>query len=345
MQTFGRYRLAALLSLCSMNRRLLPAALLPLLLLLFWLSQVSRPAGRVEGCTEGCAQAADGSPGLRVLSLNMLHGFPAFTYLPQRVELIATEIEREGADIVLLQEVPWTREGGNVAGVLAGRLGYNYVYARANGNRLAIFFEEGEAILSRYPLRGAEVRELSPRAGIFEHRVVLHAVAVTPRGGLDLFVTHLTNGKPEVNRGQAETLLAFVEERRGGPALVAGDFNATPDSPQLLELTQMWQDTALAAPDSSPLPTCCVEDLTAGPNEVLEKRIDYVFMVDAGSLHLRRAERAFDEPSQVDGGWLWPSDHVGLFLEFGYDSETGARGRRTVKIDPSPSLDCTWISP
>jgi endonuclease/exonuclease/phosphatase family metal-dependent hydrolase len=78
----------------------------------------------------------------------MLHGFPTFHRLGERLELIVDEARRLDADVVLLQEVPWTPAMGGVAEALAARLAMNHVYLRANGNRGAILFEEGEAILS-----------------------------------------------------------------------------------------------------------------------------------------------------------------------------------------------------
>ena len=157
-------------------------------------------------------------------------------------------------------------------------LGLNYVYLRANGNRWAILFEEGEAILSRYPLRGVSFVELEPRAGFFEHRVALKATAETPRGDVDIIVTHLTHGDPQVNRGQVEALKEFVERAAAGrPTIVAGDFNALEDSSQVAGLG--WIDTYRASNPDDPGLTCCVDDLAAGPAESLEKRIDYVFLV------------------------------------------------------------------
>jgi len=60
--------------------------------------------------------------------------------------------------------------------------GMNHAYYRANNNRWTILFEEGEAILSHYPLKNLSTTELKPRDGFFEHRVVLHTVTETPKG-------------------------------------------------------------------------------------------------------------------------------------------------------------------
>ena len=71
-------------------------------LLALWLSSVSRAGSRVEGCAQGCAASLARHEGLlRVMSLNVLHGFPRFEHLEQRMGLVAAEIRRHDADIVL----------------------------------------------------------------------------------------------------------------------------------------------------------------------------------------------------------------------------------------------------
>ena len=285
-----------------------------LLLIATWLLNVSRPGGRVEGCPEGCATAPPRREGpLRVLSLNMLHGFPRFEHLDGRLDLIAAEIRRLDPDVICLQEVPW--HWGSAAQELAERSGLNHIYMRANGNRWAILFEEGEAILSRYPLREAAATGLAPRAGFFEHRVALQATAATPWGDLRVVSTHLTHGDPGVNEGQAASLVSFVNENvsSGAPAVVAGDFNARDDSPQIRALlAEGWIDTYRAAHPGDPGATCCIDDLT-DPDQALDRRIDYIFLVPGDdALDVAGSRVIFDQPAQTDEGWLWPSDHAGL---------------------------------
>ena len=287
---------------------------LALLLVATWFLNVSRPGSRVEGCPEGCADAPPRREGpLRVLSLNMLHGFPRFEHLDDRLDLIAAEIRRLDPDIVCLQEVPW--HWGLAAQELAEGVGLNHLYMRANGNRWAILFEEGEAILSRYPLRDAVATGLAPRAGFFEHRVALQATAVTPWGDLRVISTHLTHGDPAANEGQSASLMAFVQAGSTPvlPAIVAGDLNARPDSPQIQALLAGdWIDTFRAAHPGDPGATCCTDDLT-DPDQALDRRIDYIFLVPGdGVLEVTDSRVIFDRPAQTDGGWLWPSDHAGL---------------------------------
>jgi endonuclease/exonuclease/phosphatase family metal-dependent hydrolase len=289
--------------------------LIPLLILIFILN-ASRPGSRVEGCLNGCSiLREDQKSFLRVVSLNMLHGRPKFEYLPQRIEIIANEITRLDADIILLQEVPWTLKMGNGAKVLAEKTGMNYAYLRANGNRWAIAFEEGEAILSRYPLKNPSNLELKPKNGFFEHRVVLHAIAETWLGEVDLFVTHLTQGEAEINRRQSVALMDFVELRDPGFAIIAGDFNAKPESPQIQELQSTWIDAYVIANPGDEGYTCCIDNLVQ-QDARLTKRIDYIFLVGVDNApRIEIVQRAFTQPVEVDIGWLWASDHVGLMVD------------------------------
>ena len=299
--------------------------LILLIVLGLWVLHASRPGRHVHGCPEGCATATERRPGpLRVLSLNMLHGFPRFENLGRRLDLIAEEIRSQDADIVCLQEVPWTLRLRSGAQYLAERTGLNHLYLRANGNRWAILFEEGEAILSRYPMRDVAHVELAPSAGVFEHRVALRATVITPWGDLPVTVTHLTNGDPDVNQGQVSSLLSFVGETGGGPALVAGDFNArsivaaqgkdSGGSVLPAALTDRWLDTYGAVEPGDGGFTCCVDDLNSGPEESLEKRIDYVFLVPGPGIGVLDSQPVFGHPYRVEGGWQWVSDHTGLLV-------------------------------
>ena len=275
----------------------------------------SRPGQSVVGCAEGCAAPVKRLAGpLRIVTLNMLHGFPLFKNLPLRLDLIAAELQHLDADIVLLQETPWTVRTGYGAEYLAKQLGYNYLYYRANGNHALIFFEEGEAILSRFALEDPIFTELEPRVGWFESRVSLGATAITPWGEVTVFVTHLTDKDPVVRAGQVDSLRQFVEMHKGEITLAAGDFNSDEASPAIAELARLWSDTYRMRHPAEPGLTCCIDNLTNGPSEPLEERIDYIFMLPGGG-KLVDSERVFDQPFPVAGGWQWASDHIGLMAE------------------------------
>src|SRR5262245_3633843 len=141
-------------------------------------------------------------------------------------------------------------------------------------------FDE-ELLLTRYPVLASEVMPLySPLAPLF-FRHVLYARVAHALGPLDVFVTHLAAhndrgtaacgfqdprlpapfrapacpaptcvASDTVRECQAKQVAAFVEARRTGPlpALLAGDFNASPGSKEYAEFTgRGWLDSHRAA--------------------------------------------------------------------------------------------------
>jgi len=286
-------------------------ALLAIAVVLAWLFNVSRPGRRIEGCAHGCVTATvQDDAQLRVMSLNVLHGFPRFEQLQLRLDRIADEIRRQEIDLACLQEVPWTPRLGNAAEYLARETGLNHLYLRANGNRRTILFEEGAAILSRYPLRDVTFRELEPRAAFFEHRVVLRATALTPQGEVTLYVTHLTHGDPAVNQAQFASLKAYVDQTSTETSIVAGDLNATEDI--LRDAAIGWTDTYRAARPDERGDTCCIEDLMRS-DRTLTKRIDYLYLASsAEEVHIVDSRLVLDQPVRSGESWLWASDHVGV---------------------------------
>ena len=143
---------------------------------------------------------------------------------------------------------------------------------------------------------------------------MLGATAITPWGAVRVFATHLANGDPQVNRRQAESLMAFVGRRGTDLAIVAGDFNATEDSPQIKAISTQAVDTYRAAHLEDPGFTCCIDDLSSASSDPPDERIDYVFLFPwtQHRVGLASCERVLDQSFHSAGGWQWASDHVGL---------------------------------
>ena len=263
------------------------------------------------GCPIDCVIASSQTQPLRVISLNMLHSFPRFDHLDERMALIATEFDRLQPDIILLQEVPWTLKRGSSAAWLAEQLEMNFVYLRANGNRWTILFEEGVAILSQYPLMNIEFTELQPRAGFFEQRVALRAEVNTPWGRIPILVTHLTHGDDPINQRQLNSLIEFVEADKVEMAIIGGDFNALPDSEQMQDIQSVWIDTFAKSNPGDGGYTCCIGDLTQ-QNAAPKKRIDYIFLNQpVNSIVIVQSQRIFSKAFEIDSKFLWASDHIG----------------------------------
>jgi endonuclease/exonuclease/phosphatase family metal-dependent hydrolase len=169
---------------------------------------------------------------LRLVDLNVLHGYDDFPRQEERAERTVAALAALEPDILVLQEAWRTRRHGDLTGRLAEALQMDAAYARANGKLERIGFEEGEAILSRFPILQALRLPLEPRKPFFERRIAL--VCVLDLGGgevLTLVGTHLDHRRPAVAAAQARHLAATIAGLRS--PIVAGDLNAESGSPAL----------------------------------------------------------------------------------------------------------------
>ncbi len=208
---------------------------------------------------------------LTIATLNLWHDYPHYSRQAERLQGATLALRELSPDVVCLQEASRTPAVAHAAREIADALGMGGVYARANGNHALIRFEEGEAVLAAVAPTGAGRRELSPAAGFFEHRLAVWATVDTKAGAVVVFSTHITNKPGEVNAAQIRALVEIVEqERRGLPAIVAGDFNAHENAAQIRNLPAHWHDAYREAKPNDPGPT----SVDSG------KRIDYIFLVD-----------------------------------------------------------------
>ncbi|WP_353943664.1 endonuclease/exonuclease/phosphatase family protein [Streptomyces sp. HUAS MG91] len=186
------------------------------------------------------------------------------------------------ADVIGLQEVDvhWGARSQDldVAGELARRLGMRVSFAPIYSLDPVTAGEPrrefGVAVLSRYPIRSAanhEITRLStqdpnpvpaPAPGFGEVTLKVRGVPV------QVFVTHLDyRADPSVRVAQvADTRRIMAAERGAVPGarqVLLGDFNATPDAP---ELAPLWTELRDAGPAGG----------VTFPADVPVKRIDYV---------------------------------------------------------------------
>jgi endonuclease/exonuclease/phosphatase family metal-dependent hydrolase len=147
-----------------------------------------------------------------------------------------------------------------------------------------------------------------------------------------VFITHLTF-QPHLGSARCAQVLALSEHVKrlapvgGPPPVLAGDFNAEPDSDEmrfLRGLTSLggdtvyfadaWATTAGQAPGAGPGWTYARRNPYALRSRESSKRIDYIY-VRGPDRHLRgeplSAAVALDEP--VDG--VWPSDHFAVVAD------------------------------
>jgi len=172
----------------------------------------------------------------------MWHDWPRHRRLLERLEDIACLVESQSIDVLILQEVTRTRYFHSDEW-LSQRLGMSFVYSRANGHSTGIGFEEGLAILSRFPIGSPLINQLSNGKNPFVRRVALGTTIFTPCGEIVAFSVHLGLINQQ-NAEQQSRLQAWVDLEAGErPALIGGDFNSDEESPQIKNIQSRWLDT------------------------------------------------------------------------------------------------------
>jgi endonuclease/exonuclease/phosphatase family metal-dependent hydrolase len=268
------------------------------------------------------------TPTLTVVTFNLLHGGATSGLtgddqdLEQRLAMTAEELRRLSPDIVALQESSVSRRRGNVAARLAAQLGYAYAHAPATRRvfgigRLAVWimnFEEGPAILSRFPIVDHITYDLPRCAKFFDPRVALRADVQTPAGTLAIISTHTSRDACQTRR-----VAELARQARGAlPALVMGDFNHGETSAPIQALVRDdgFVDVFRAANPEDIGAT--VWQRVDAPAPTASRRVDFVFVVPGTeyTAEVRRSRVVINTPRHLaDGRTLWPSDHYGVFGE------------------------------
>jgi endonuclease/exonuclease/phosphatase family metal-dependent hydrolase len=184
--------------------------------------------------------SVDPLPSLKVISANLCHPWPRLQRGEERLQQFLQLVQDHQADLLILQEV-WGTRRYQVHAWLAERLAMNAVYVRTNGDYLQIGFEEGLAILSRYPLLPKGSKILRSSLHPFARRQALAATVKTPGGDLLAVSTHLSIS-PWCNRRQVQELIEWVE-KQSSHAIIGGDFNAPETASRIALLKQRWMDT------------------------------------------------------------------------------------------------------
>jgi len=246
----------------------------------------------------------------------------------ERLALIARRFAELDPDVICLQEVRQV-EGRipNQAATLAAQLGLQHTYETAQpwGGG-----DEGLAILSRYPIAEREVCELptSPRDC---RRICLGAALETPEGRVWVFTTHLAFRLEDglTRERQVVAIDRFVQERhaRGDRAsLLAGDFNAGPDSDEMRYLRGLttldgrrtyYQDAFAVCNPGAAGHTWCRENPYTLQLDWLEpdRRLDYIYVTPMNRKGTGRILSCRIVCSECDESGLRCTDHYGVMAE------------------------------
>jgi endonuclease/exonuclease/phosphatase family metal-dependent hydrolase len=135
---------------------------------------------------------------------------------PARAAFVISELN---ADVIALQEVMRPHGGDDPLVTLADAMGLHVTFAATRVHKRG---EIGNAILSRWPIAGVSMFDLS--FSRIERRVAVSARLRFPNGALDIVATHLALGDRTRHR-QVRALLDHPELQTA-PTLLLGDMNA-----------------------------------------------------------------------------------------------------------------------
>jgi endonuclease/exonuclease/phosphatase family metal-dependent hydrolase len=308
------------------------AALVALLLIALAAPHADAPTAHASGERPAAVATERGTADatVRVVTFNAYHGgFQSgwtgdARFIDERLAIAAEQLRALAPDVVALHEASTGRGRGYIAAKLAETLGFHHVRAPASlravpvplVNRLAAWildFDEGPAILSRFPIVASEIYEL-PRCGAYlDPRVALRAEVATPHGSLHVFSTHTSGLGCQVERAAG-----IVRTWRGAmPAVLMGDLNGVETTPWIASLGDLgFVDAFRAANPTAPGVTTWQR--VDGPVSTARRRIDYVFVLPGTARPgtVRESHVVLDHPGQrADGRPLWPSDHYGVLAE------------------------------
>ncbi|HEX79302.1 MAG TPA: endonuclease [Dehalococcoidia bacterium] len=203
-----------------------------------------------------------GSDNIKVMSYNLHNGFDTRGELG--LEALAAVIEENGADIVALQEISrgWLVSGSvDMLSWLSQRLDMPYVSGSTAGPLW------GNAILSKYPIKGYETFDLPPDDLCIQRGFI--AVKIdTGDMDLQIIATHLHHVEEDsdIRQVQVPVILEYWDNTPN--TIILGDLNAQPDAPEIMMLYQAGLvDTMAEHPEA----------LTYHSAD-LYQRIDYIWL-------------------------------------------------------------------
>ncbi|HEV2131728.1 MAG TPA: endonuclease/exonuclease/phosphatase family protein, partial [Longimicrobiaceae bacterium] len=180
---------------------------------------------------------AAASDTLSVVTLNIWHDQRDW---PARLDYMVRELRRLNPDVIALQEVLQHDSLPNQAETIARRLGYDYYFTSVDpADRPRRY---GNAILTRHPVLARNWKALAP---LDDYRNAAHLRIAVGGREIDVYDTHLhhTGEGSAIRREQLEDLLGFIRSTRGeGPVIVAGDFNAPVEAPEMRLLDERFLD-------------------------------------------------------------------------------------------------------
>jgi endonuclease/exonuclease/phosphatase family metal-dependent hydrolase len=253
----------------------------------------------------------------RGITRGAVPGSPATTFRlpdgiwPRRRQLLARCLRSVHPDLVALQEIREDPAEGDrsQAQQLARDLGYHDVYAPAEGSDPHAL-DRALAILSPHPIVRSTYLPLPPDPDAnIGRQTALHAAVDTPVGRIEFVTVHLTPRTETAQLDGITYLLGYLGNLPTKALIVlAGDFNAAPESRSIQMLTREAEATRSGVELRDAWVLAHPRD--AGPTMPSHEpvaRIDYI-LVGTG-ISVVDAVRLGADP---DGDGFYPSDHLGL---------------------------------
>jgi endonuclease/exonuclease/phosphatase family metal-dependent hydrolase len=260
---------------------------------------------------------------VRVVTLNLWN---ERSDVAARIKVAAAGLKALAPDVVALQEVSEGETIGNQARILGAELDmhvtFDPVHERRKGESLM-----GNAVLSRYAIR--EQGSVALPGAPEDPRRAMWCELDSPAGRLPFFNCHLSweMWHPQRREAQVVALDDFVRTRPGDcPAIICGDFNATPDSAAIHFMQGKMSlsgrgtyyrdcfarrhphDDGLTWSEKNPHTVRWIER---------NRRLDYIFIGqirEDGWGAVLDARVVLDMPGP---GGVYASDHFGVYAEIG----------------------------
>ncbi|MFW5921611.1 MAG: endonuclease/exonuclease/phosphatase family protein, partial [Polyangiales bacterium] len=183
----------------------------------------------------------------------------------------------------------------------------------------AFLFEEGIAVLSRWPILWSDARDLPhDEVGGVATRAVLGARLDSPFGEAQVFCTHmLAGGTEEEQADQSVAILGFMEDNPSAlPSFLGGDLNAEPTTlPTQVLRGDASHDGTTGSLEDGWLAVRAGDDGFTIPSDDPDRRIDYVYAApgsDGATATPTECSRELTEPE--DG--VYASDHLAVLCRY-----------------------------
>jgi endonuclease/exonuclease/phosphatase family metal-dependent hydrolase len=263
---------------------------------------------------------------LSVLTLNLWHNSGPYT---ARRERIREWIAQLNPDLIACQEALRGKSFDQVSDLLDG-FSHHVDFEPTIPFWDDASLEFGNAVASRWPIVDREAVIL-PDAGDAERRVALSVTVAAPFGPVSFTCTHL-NWK--LHQGWVRERLVVAacalsrrrRPREGFPPILAGDFNAEPDSAEIRYVKGLqslaggsvhFRD-AWALAGTGKGATWSNRNAYARAALEPDRRIDYIFVGPPAAYGLGAIENSRVVCDDEVRG-VWPSDHFGVYAELRTD--------------------------